>query len=191
MIKLCTDKRKIHEILESNKEKPHTSRMDLSTKSLSIFRFLILGILCILYFKLISIRVSIAPFSASSASWLFAMLSACISIIFHELLHAITLSPQNTVYVFFINKGFTTYFMKPISKPRCLFMMIFPFCVLSLLPLFLSFAISNGFWVTFLLVYSLANAGLSYVDIAHFILVLLKVPKSHHILMDRNDLLIL
>lgn len=191
MIKLCIDKQKIYKILLSNKEKEYTSRIDLSAKSINIFRFLMLCIICILYFKIISIRVYTAPFSASSAAWLLAMIFACISIIFHELLHAIILSHQNTVYVLFMNKGLTTYFNEPISKPRCLLMMIFPFLILSLIPLFLGFVISNDFWVTFLLVYSTANAGLSYVDIAHFIVVIIKVHKFHNVLVDHNYLLII
>ena len=145
MIKLCIDKQKIYKILLSNKGKKYTSRIDLSAKSINIFRFLMLCIICIIYFKIISIRVYTAPFSASSAAWLLAMIFACISIIFHELLHAIILSHQNTVYVLFMNKGLTTYFNEPISKSRCLLMMIFPFLILSLIPLFLGFVIYAGF----------------------------------------------
>ena len=108
----------------------------------------------------------------------------------HELLHAICISSKNNVQIYRVKSGLMTWFTAPITKRRYLGMLLVPVLLLGFIPSICTFVIPEtmpGF-ITFVLIFSLGNIGMSCGDLTNFIITAIKVKKGNKVLPCKNGI---
>ena len=99
-------------------------------------------------------------------------------------------SRQNNVQIYRVKSGLTTWFTAPITKRRYLGMLLVPVLLLGFIPSICTFVIPEtmpGF-ITFVLIFSLGNIGMSCGDLTNFIITAIKVKKGNKVLPCKNGI---
>ena len=118
------------------------------------------------------------------------LISSILTLPLHELLHAICISSKNNVQIYRVKSGLMTWFTAPITKRRYLGMLLVPVLLLGFIPSICTFVIPEtmpGF-ITFVLIFSLGNIGMSCGDLTNFIITAIKVKKGNKVLPCKNGI---
>lgn len=135
---------------------------------------LLLSILFVIVYAilLVKFRRYIGAFEASLTPMIIGLISSILTLPLHELLHAICISSKNNVQIYRVKSGLMTWFTAPITKRRYLGMLLVPVLLLGFIPSICTFVIPEtmpGF-ITFVLIFSLGNIGMSCGDLTNFII---------------------
>ena len=139
---------------------------------------------------LVKFRRYIGAFEASLTPMIIGLISSFLTLPLHELLHAICISSKNNVQIYRVKSGLTTWFTAPITKRRYLGMLLVPVLLLGFIPSICTFVIPEtmpGF-ITFVLIFSLGNIGMSCGDLTNFIITAIKVKKGNKVLPCKNGI---
>ena len=142
---------------------------------------LLLSILFVIVYAilLVNFRRYIGAFEASLTPMIIGLISSILILPLHELLHAICISSKNNVQI-----------TAPITKRRYLGMLLVPVLLLGFIPSICTFVIPEtmpGF-ITFVLIFSLGNIGMSCGDLTNFIITAIKVKKGNKVLPCKNGI---
>ena len=153
---------------------------------------LLLSILFVIVYAilLVKFRRYIGAFEASLTPMIIGLISSILTLPLHELLHAICISSKNNVQICRVKSGLMTWFTAPITKRRYLGMLLVPVLLLGFIPSICTFVIPEtmpGF-ITFILIFSLGNIGMSCGDLTNFIITAIKVKKGNKVLPCKNGI---
>lgn len=153
---------------------------------------LLLSILFVIVYAilLVKFRGYIGAFEASLTPMIIGLISSILTLPLHELLHAICISSKNNVQIYRVKSGLMTWFTAPITKRRYLGMLLVPVLLLGFIPSICTFVIPEtmpGF-ITFVLIFSLGNIGMSCGDLTNFIITAIKVKKGNKVLPCKNGI---
>lgn len=153
---------------------------------------LLLSILFVIVYAilLVKFRRYIGAFEASLTPMILGLISSILILPLHESLHAICISSKNNVQIYRVKSGLMTWFTAPITKRRYLGMLLVPVLLLGFIPSICTFVIPEtmpGF-ITFVLIFSLGNIGMSCGDLTNFIITAIKVKKGNKVLPCKNGI---
>ena len=153
---------------------------------------LLLSILFVIVYAilLVKFRRYIGAFEASLTPMIIGLISSILTLPLHELLHAICISSKNNVQIYRVKSGLMTWFTAPITKRRYLGMLLVPVLLLGFIPSICTFVIPEtmpGF-ITFVLIFSPGNIGMSCGDLTNFIITAIKVKKGNKVLPCKNGI---
>ena len=145
---------------------------------------LLLSILFVIVYAilLVKFRRYIGAFEASLTPMIIGLISSILTLPLHELLHAICISSKNNVQIYRVKSGLMTWFTAPITKRRYLGMLLVPSICTFVIP-----ETMPGF-ITFVLIFSLGNIGMSCGDLTNFIITAIKVKKGNKVLPCKNGI---
>lgn len=156
-------------------------------------RISLLSILLVLVYTILLVRFrrSIGVFQASLTPIIIGLICAVLIIPIHELLHAICVPKSNVVHIYRVKAGFMTWFSRPITKRRYLVMLLVPVLLLGIIPSVCTFFIPETApdFITFLLIFSLANIGMACGDLSNFIMTVIKVENGNKVVPCKNGIL--
>ena len=132
----------------------------------------------------------IGAFEASLTPMIFGLISSILILPLHELLHAICISSKNNVQIYRVKSGLMTWFTAPITKRKYLGMLLVPVLLLGFIPSICTFVIPETMpgLITFVLIFSLGNIGMSCGDLTNFIITAIKVKKGNKVLPCKNGI---
>lgn len=153
---------------------------------------LLLSILFVIVYAilLVKFRRYIGAFEASLTPMIIGLISSILILPLHELLHAICISSKNNVQIYRVKSGLMTWFTAPITKRRYLGMLLVPVLLLGFIPSICTFVIPETMpgLITFVLIFSLGNIGMSCGDLTNFIITAIKVKKGNKVLPCKNGI---
>lgn len=155
--------------------------------------FLSIVAVCAYAIIMVRYRRHLGEFNVSVLPMFLGLLCSLIALPIHELIHAICIPSKIATHIYRVNAGFMTWFEEPITKFRYQLMLLAPLSVLGILPsvccLFLPTTLPNV--ISFLLIFSLANLGISCGDLTNLIVTTVKVPSGKKIVPCKEGVMIL
>ena len=152
----------------------------------------LLSILFVLAYAVLLVRFRrcVGAFETSLMPMILGLICSILVVPIHELLHAICIPRDNDVHIYKVKSGFMTWFNKPITKGRYLIVLLAPVLLLGFIPSICTFFIPEtapGF-ITFLLIFSLANIGMACGDLTNLIMTAIKVKNGNKVIPCKNGI---
>lgn len=157
-------------------------------KKIQILALMYLIPIWILQGILIYTKTVMYPESAVSTRFqLISFVIILLTIIPHEILHAIYFPKNATVYLFTIKTGMAVMCTEPVTKRRFCVLLLFPCLVLGVIPLVVWLFLTDSFWANVLFNVGCGGLMVSIIDFYTLSIIRKEMPKGSYIISSGNS----